>query len=99
MVSTQKVIKTFSKILVSFSPTRGPKFKKYTIFLIKMIIFLFQFFYMQLLGCHAIYHLKELFTLKKIAYYLSIYVHIYLVKLLAIKDCPCLTTCREDING
>jgi len=77
MVGIQKTIKTFSKILVSSAPTRGPKFRKYTIFLIKMIIFLFQFVYMQLLGCHAIYHLKELFTLKKITYYLSIYVHIW----------------------
>jgi len=58
MVGTQKIVKTFSKILLSSALYPEPKFIK-ILFLRKVVALLLQFFYMQLLDCHAIYHWKQ----------------------------------------
>ena len=96
MVSTKKILKTFSEILLSSVLYRGLKFKKIWFFE-ENACFTAPTFYIQLLDCHTIYHWKELFKRKRMTYYLSIC--FYLVKLLNFKHFPCFATCREDKNG
>ena len=96
MVGTQKIVKTFSKVLLSSALYRGPKFKKIRFFLEKCLFYCSNFFYMQLLDCHAIYHWKELFTEENDILFVKIC--FYLVKLLPFKHSPYFATCREDKN-
>jgi len=70
MVGTQKIVKTFSKILLSSALYRAKKFKKIRFFE-KSACFTAPILYMQLLDCHATYHWKELFKRKRMTYYLS----------------------------
>ena len=99
MVSTQKIVKTFSKILLSSTLYGEEKFKKHD-FLRKYFCFTAPFFCMQLPDCRrpTIYSWHELFKRKRMTYYLSI-LCFYFVKLLNFKHFPCFATCREDKNG
>src|SRR6218665_3295278 len=93
-----KNCENFFKNIIVFCPLPRAKVKKIRFF-IEKCLFYCSSFYIQLLDCHAIYHLKELFKRKRMTYYLSIYVLFYLVKLLNFKHFPCFATCREDRNG
>jgi len=63
MVGTQKIVKTFSKILLSSVLYRGLKFKKIQFFKVNAC-FTAPIFYIPLPDCHAIYRWKELFKRK-----------------------------------
>ena len=76
MVGTQKNKKQFSKILLSSGCPRRTKFQKYD-FYDKNDCFPAPIFKMQLPDCRAMNCLKELLKLKKMTYYLSIYVYIW----------------------
>jgi len=76
LIGTQKIVKTFSKILLSSALYQAKKLKKYHV-LSNMIVLLLQFFYMQLPDCSSIYRWKELLKWKRMTYYLSIYVFIW----------------------
>jgi len=76
MVGTQKIVKTFQKYYCLLPSTKSQNLKKYD-FLIKVLVLLLQFLYMQLLDCYAIYHWKGLFKRKRNTYYLSKYVFIW----------------------
>jgi len=75
MVSTQKPMKNFLKILMSSAPMEGQSFTKYDISR-KTLVFSVPISYMQLLDCYAIYCWKQLFKRKRMKYYLPIYVYI-----------------------
>ena len=75
MIGTQKIVKTFSKILLCSALYRAKKFKRIP-FLRKMLVLLLQFF-MQLPDYRAIYRWNELLKRKRMTHYLSIYVFIW----------------------
>ena len=76
MVGTRKPMENLKKILVPSAPNRGPKFQKMRFFL-ENACFLALIFYLQLSDCCDMYRWKEIFILKKMAYYLTIYLHIW----------------------
>ena len=76
MVGTPKIVKTFSKILLSSALFKRPKFKQIR-FLEKNACFTAPILYMNAPDCRAIYRWKEFFKRKRMAYYLSIYVFIW----------------------
>jgi len=76
IIGTQKARKSFQKYYCLQGVPEGPSFKKYD-FYDKNNCFPAPIFKLQLLDCRAMTFWKVLLKLKKMTYYLSIYVYIW----------------------